>query len=194
MCQHNSTRHNGCGHMGESHTHPYTLCPHALEKLSTLRGPNTAPLYSQAPSAPNTLKRSNTSTSQKPSFFRRFTSMPARSNTTASAPPPPSTRRPRHSRSASTPGGAQPRASTSAQRPAGPVTDHELKVVLCRGEALEERTVVSSEMQVCKECQYWIEQMRELVTQYKKSGSVKGFMAFREFLEGSGGRGRERRG
>lgn len=48
------------------------------------------------------------------------------------------------------------------------------------------RTLVTPEMEVCKECMHWIEQMRFLIERYKKTGSVKGMAAYEEFLKPRG--------
>jgi hypothetical protein len=61
---------------------------------------------------------------------------------------------------------------------------HQLNAVRCAEPT--KRTRVSSEMNVCKECQRWIGDMRYLVQRYDKTGSVKGTAAFEEFLRGRG--------
>ncbi|EOA86786.1 hypothetical protein ACJQWK_08218 [Exserohilum turcicum] len=183
MCFHNYSQHNGCGHIGESHEHPWTLCDAAIQRLNDLRGPGSPPLSPPAtvPSSPPKHKRAPST--------RRFFSLSgqlSRSNTSTST----SSRR-----SAS----SAPRKSDSS---AGSYTytveldyatlpDHQLAAVRCAEPT--RRTHVSRGMVVCKDCARWIEAMRTMIHFYDKKGSVRGTAAFDKFLrcEGEGGGERE---
>jgi hypothetical protein len=78
--------------------------------------------------------------------------------------------------------------STSVDNATG-IPDYQLEAVKCRGYDVQKRTNVSSEMEVCKECQKWIREMRFLLQRYDKTGSVKGTTAFEEFLRFKGEEG-----
>lgn len=185
MCFHNYTSHNGCGHLGESHTQPWTLCDHALHRLNALRGPNSPRLSPPVANSPPP-KRSSSS--------RRFFSLSgtlSRSSTNAS-----STSR----RAVSGPSGMMtPRASTSSYGSYVPtmaldystLPDHQLIAVKCENPT--KRTHVTREMRVCKNCERGIADMRNMLARYDKTGSVMGTSAFERFLrrEGEGGGDRE---
>jgi hypothetical protein len=64
----------------------------------------------------------------------------------------------------------------------GDIPGHEFETVKCKAPDVHRRTTVSSQMEVCKECQKWIREMRFLVQRYDKTGCVKGTRAFEEFL------------
>lgn len=66
------------------------------------------------------------------------------------------------------------------------IPDYQLAAVMCKGGDVVRRTLVSSEMEVCKECRRWIEEMRFLLTRYDKTGSVKGMAVYEEFLKPRG--------
>lgn len=178
MCYHNYTQHNGCSHLGESHTQPWTLCPEAEARLTQLRGPMSPPL-SPASAFPQPQRTASTSSSSR--IGKRFASFSAtlsRSSTTASLS---SNRR-------AVSGPSPSRASTSSYISAGGgewgIPDHQLEAVKCKQP--ERRTQVSSEMDVCKECAKWIREMRFLLERYEKTGVVKGTRAFEEFLRTRG--------
>lgn len=38
-------------------------------------------------------------------------------------------------------------------------------------------------MRVCNECEKWIREMKFMVERWEKTGSIKGFRAFEEFLK-----------
>ncbi|KAF2129201.1 hypothetical protein P153DRAFT_375740 [Dothidotthia symphoricarpi CBS 119687] len=174
MCFHNSTQHNGCGHIGEAHTQPWTLCEIALRRLSDLRGPNS-PLLSLPPPRDVPPPKRSSST-------RRFLSLSntlSRSATTSSVAsrrtnPGPTVR--------------PSRASISGFDPLDPPTsldyatlpDHQLLAVRCAVPV--NRTRVTRDMDVCKSCKRWIVDMRHMVERYEKTGSIRGTSAFEEFL------------
>ncbi|KAF2027654.1 hypothetical protein EK21DRAFT_91307 [Setomelanomma holmii] len=179
MCFHNYTQHNGCGHIGESHTHPWTLCNAALQRLNDLRGPNSPPLSPPVATFQPPKRTSST---------RRFFSLShalSRSNTTAST----SSRR-----TASGPPGT-PRDSTSSHGSYTPamasmalnyatLPDHQLVAVRCTNST--RRTHVSREMDVCKVCKRWVDDMRSMLGRYDKTGSIRGTAAFEKFLKSEG--------
>ena len=162
MCHHNFVQHNGCGHIGEAHDTPWTLCGAALARLSALRGPSSPPL---SPSFAPPKRTPST---------RRFLSLSrtlSRSASTASRP----------ARAASPAGEdyfAAPMVDYAALPP------HEVLAAKCA--VPTKRTRVSSEMNVCKECLRWIADMRSLVQRFDKTGSIKGTAAFEAFLKGRG--------
>ncbi|KAL5117860.1 hypothetical protein ACEQ8H_004178 [Pleosporales sp. CAS-2024a] len=196
MCFHNYSQHSGCGHLGESHTQPWELCNVAISKLHRLRGPMSPPL-SPAPTSSALPKRSPST--------RRFFSL-SRSNTTASqrmsnsylpATPCESTS------STATTGTATPATPATPTPPPPPppppappaaqlldystLADHELKAVRCATPI--ERTHVSRQMAVCKNCARWLDDMRSMLARYDKTGSIRGTAAFEKFLKPQGGGG-----
>ncbi|KAF2853036.1 hypothetical protein T440DRAFT_466047 [Plenodomus tracheiphilus IPT5] len=186
MCFHNYTSHNGCGHLGESHTQPWTLCDTALGRLNTLRGPNSPPLSPPTPTFPPPKRSSST---------RRFFSLSgtlSRSSTNAS-----STSR----RAVSGPSGMMtPSESTSSYGSYAPtmaldystLPDHQLSAVKCENPT--KRTHVTRDMRVCKPCERSIGDMRNMLARYDKTGSVLGTSAFERFLRREGEGGGEREG
>lgn len=58
--------------------------------------------------------------------------------------------------------------------------DHQLLAVRCADPSM--RTQVSRDMDVCKECKRWIVDMQHMLARYEKTGSIKGTLAFDEFL------------
>ncbi|KAL6703488.1 hypothetical protein ACN47E_009586 [Coniothyrium glycines] len=186
MCFHNYTQHNGCGHIGESHTHPWTLCDTALHRLNHLRGPNTPPLSPPALGFEPPKRSAST---------RRFFSLSgtlSRTSTSASA----SSRRAisgptsGHKRSDSTSSHGSIVATHALDYSTLP--DHQLAAVKC-GDPTK-RTHVSREMNVCKDCKRCINDMRSMLQRYDKSGSVRGTAAFEKFLKWEGEGGGEREG
>ncbi|KAI8935595.1 hypothetical protein NX059_008161 [Plenodomus lindquistii] len=185
MCFHNYTSHNGCGHLGESHTQPWTLCESAVARLNNLRGPNSPPLSPPTTAYPPPKRSSST---------RRFFSLSgtlSRSNTNSS-----STSR----RTVSGPGTSTPRKSTSSYGSYAPTTaldysklpDHQLQAAKC--EYPTKRTYVTRDMRVCKNCERGISDMRSMLARYDKTGSVMGTSAFERFLRKEGEGGGEREG
>jgi hypothetical protein len=177
MCFHNYTQFNGCGHVGEVHTHPWTLCDLALNRLNDLRGPNTPPL---SPAATSFVPPKRTASTRR--FF-------SRSNTTASrrtisGPPGPAS--PRDSSSSN---GSYTYAP-SVELNYATLPDHQLLAVKCAQP--QKSTRVSREMAVCKTCKRWIEDMRSMLVRYDKTGSVRGTGAFEKFLKGEGEGGGDR--
>ncbi|KAF2268698.1 hypothetical protein CC78DRAFT_529698 [Lojkania enalia] len=172
MCFHNYTQHNGCGHIGEVHDCPWALCADAEKRLAEYRGTTTLPSPPLSPptmSFPLQKRRSTT---------KRFFSFNTPSRHTSSAST--SSRR-----TVSQPPNSLSRASTSsfADSGNGGIADHELEAVKCRGEKIERRTMVSNEMQVCKECKKWIREMRFMIERFDKTGNIRGTKAFEEFLK-----------
>jgi len=188
MCYHNYSQHNGCGHIGESHKQPWTLCDAAVQRLNDLRGPGSPPVSPPATNFHASPKRASST--------RRFFSLSgqlSRSSTSASSSSS------RHANSGSS-GAATPRTSQSS---AGSYTytaaldystlpDHQLVAVKC--DAPVKRTHVSRDMAVCKGCARWIGQMRHMIQRYDKTGSVRGTSAFEKFLKWEGDGGGEREG
>ncbi|EUC33770.1 hypothetical protein COCVIDRAFT_83925 [Bipolaris victoriae FI3] len=179
MCYHNYSQHNGCGHIGESHEHPWTLCDRAIQRLNNLRGPGSPPVSPPATAPP-----------KRTSSTRRFFSLSgqlSRSNTSAST----SSRRS---------GASAPRTSVSSsgsytytvELDYSTLPDHQLAAVRCADPT--RRTYVSRGMVVCKECARWIEAMRSMIQFYDKKGSVRGTAAFEKFLKWEGEGGGEREG
>ncbi|KAK1914604.1 hypothetical protein P3342_010593 [Pyrenophora teres f. teres] len=161
MCYHNYSQHNGCGHIGESHNQPWTLCDVAVQRLNDLRGPGSPPV-----SPPATAPRKRTSSTRR---FFSLSGQLSRSSTNASSS---------SSRCATSgpSGAATPRTSQSS---AGSYTyttaldystlpDHQLLAVKC--DAPVKRTHVSRDMAVCKGCARWIGQMRHMIQRYDKTG------------------------
>lgn len=68
--------------------------------------------------------------------------------------------------------------------------DHQLVAVKCAQPF--KRTHVSREMDVCKTCKRWIDDMRSMLVRYDKTGSIRGTGAFEKFLKGEGDSGGER--
>jgi hypothetical protein len=60
--------------------------------------------------------------------------------------------------------------------------DHQLVAVKC--EQSIKSTHVSREMDVCKTCKRWIDDMRSMLVRYDKTGSIRGTGAFEKFLKG----------
>ncbi|OAG20287.1 hypothetical protein CC77DRAFT_900024, partial [Alternaria alternata] len=187
MCYHNYSQHNGCGHIGESHTHPWTLCDTAIETLNRIRGPNSPPVSPPAVNFASPPKRSSST--------RRFFSLSgqlSRSSTNASI---------NSRRAVSGPSGATtPRTSDSSAGSYNCTTtldystlpDHQLAAVRC--EVPVKRTHVSREMVVCKDCAREIGHMRNMIRTYDKTGSIRGTIAFEKFLKWEGEGGGEREG
>ncbi|KAF1838038.1 hypothetical protein BDW02DRAFT_565301 [Decorospora gaudefroyi] len=187
MCFHNYTQHNGCGHIGESHTQPWTLCDDAVQRLNDIRGPSSPPFSPPTANFPAPPKRSSST--------RRFFSLSgtlSRTSTNAST-----TSR----RATSGPGATTPRSSDSSNGSYTPITtaldystlpDHQLSAVKCAEPT--KRTNVSREMVVCKDCARWIGQMRNMIQRYDKTGSIRGTGAFEKFLKWEGEGGGEREG
>ncbi|KAF2108002.1 hypothetical protein BDV96DRAFT_588083 [Lophiotrema nucula] len=179
MCYENHTQHNGCGHIGPSHTNPWTLCITAQEKLVALRGPNSPPLSSPAtnintgffspPKRSSTIKRSFTLNS----FLSRRASSTSKTSTSRRA----------------VSGPAASRASTSTSSYSSSmnewaVTDHEMREVRCAAWECERKEIVSSEMEVCETCKAAIRQMKQMIQTYERTGVVKGTGAYELFLKG----------
>ncbi|KAH7088787.1 hypothetical protein FB567DRAFT_318216 [Paraphoma chrysanthemicola] len=181
MCFHNYTQHNGCGHLGESHTHPWTLCDAALQRLNGLRGPNSPPLSSPV---------QNFQPPKRASSTRRFFSLSqtlSRSNTTASTSsrrttsgPPGTPRDSLSSHGSWTPAAAAPATALNYDT----LPDHQLLAVRCSNPT--RRTHVSREMDVCKVCKGWVNDMRSMLVRYDKTGSIRGTTAFEKFLKPEG--------
>ncbi|KAH7395302.1 hypothetical protein DE146DRAFT_659740 [Phaeosphaeria sp. MPI-PUGE-AT-0046c] len=176
MCLHNYTTHNGCGHVAESHTRPWTLCDAAMHRLNGLRGPNSPPMSPPISSFAPPKRTSST---------RRFFSL-SRSNTSASrrtisGPPGPVT--PRDSMSS---GGSYIATLTLDY---ATLPDHQLNAVRCTQPM--KSTHVSREMDVCKTCKRGLNDMRSMLARYDKTGSVKGTSAFDKFLKSEGDAGGE---
>jgi hypothetical protein len=172
MCLHNYTQHNGCGHVAPSHTHPWTLCDGAVNRLNELRGPMTPPLSPQVMSAAPPKRSSSTRR-----FFSRSLS---RSNTSASR---------RTIQGVPTPVSSNG-SYTLAPIDCATLPDHQLVAVRCAQP--EKSTRVSREMDVCKTCKEWLENMRSMIVRYDKTGSVRGTGAFEKFLKREGDAGGER--
>jgi hypothetical protein len=68
--------------------------------------------------------------------------------------------------------------------------DHQLVAVRCTNPT--KRTHVSREMDVCKTCRRWLDDMRSMLGRYDKTGSIRGTGAFEKFLKGEGDGGGER--
>jgi len=68
--------------------------------------------------------------------------------------------------------------------------DHQLVAVRCTNPT--KRTHVSREMDVCKTCKRWLDDMRSMLGRYDKTGSIRGTGAFEKFLKGEGDAGGER--
>ncbi|RMZ72662.1 heme binding [Pyrenophora seminiperda CCB06] len=169
MCYHNYSQHNGCGHIGESHNHPWTLCDAAVQRLNDLRGPGSPPVSPPATNFHAPPKRTSST--------RRFFSLSgqlSRSSTSASL-------------SSSRRGTSGPSALDYSTLP-----DHQLVAVKC--DAPVKRTHVSRDMAVCKDCARWITQMRHMIQRYDKTGSIRGTSAFEKFLKWEGEGGGEREG
>jgi hypothetical protein len=165
MCHHNFVQHNGCGHIGEAHTEPWTLCSTAVARLDTVRSPFAQPL--SPPSSPPPKRTAST---------RRFLSLSrtlSRSSTHPSAPGSP-----RSSMGGDYFSAVAPPIDYSS------IPEHQIAAARC--EAPTKRTRISSEMNVCKECLRGIADMRSLVQRYDKTGCVKGTAAFEEFLKWRG--------
>ncbi|KAF1350599.1 hypothetical protein EJ07DRAFT_138294, partial [Lizonia empirigonia] len=172
---------NGCGHIGESHHQPWTLCDIALQRLNDLRGPMSPALSPLSTAAP--VKRSAST--------RRFLSLSqtiSRSASTASR------------RTVSSPDDARDSINYFApMEPANAIAlnyatlpDHQLNAVRCDNST--KRTQISRQMDVCKECKRWIGDMRSMIERYDKTGSIRGTAAFEAFLRWQGEGGGERDG
>jgi hypothetical protein len=68
--------------------------------------------------------------------------------------------------------------------------DHQLVAVRCAQPI--KRTHVSREMDVCKTCKRWVNDMRSMLVRYDKTGSIRGTGAFEKFLKAEGDAGGER--
>ncbi|KAF2750389.1 hypothetical protein M011DRAFT_241519 [Sporormia fimetaria CBS 119925] len=167
MCYHNLTQHNGCGHIGERHTAAWTLCAAAEQRLAQLRGPT--------PIAP--------STTRPPKLGKRFTSFGSsfsRSNTanpslqrTMSGPPS----------SLSVGSRTSISSATTQETSCGDIPRYEFNSVKCGEEVCETRTQVTRDMDVCKGCKRWIEEMRSMIAGYDRSGIIRGTKVYEEFLK-----------
>ncbi|EAT83949.2 hypothetical protein HBH56_157770 [Parastagonospora nodorum] len=175
MCYHNYTSHNGCGHLGESHKQPWTLCPKAIARLNEHRGgPSSPPLSPPATDA-------FAAPPKRSSSVRGFFSL-SRSNTTAS----------RRTISGSSIGTARDSSSSNGSYTYAPsvelnyanLPDHQLAAAKCAQPI--KRTHVSREMDVCKICKRWISDMRSMIIRYDKTGSIRGTVAFDKFLKPEG--------
>lgn len=176
MCYHNYTQHNGCGHIGEMHNTPWTLCSAAQKRLSDLRGPMSPPLFPAAAPAQNAMP------SRKPSKLGKILSAGLSRSATSSSS---GTYRTVSGASSISRTSTSSTIATPVEGTAG-IPDHQLEAVKCTGYDVQTRTNVSSEMEVCKECQKWIREMRFLIERYDKTGSVKGTTAYEEFLKFKG--------
>ncbi|KAF2451533.1 hypothetical protein P171DRAFT_426045 [Karstenula rhodostoma CBS 690.94] len=136
------------------------------------RGPSSPPVappqdfafFSHAP------KRSNTTKS------RRFFGL-SRSGTTASIAP---------RRASFGPESVGLNHASTTSGASNQFPDHEVLPVAQACQELKTRTVVSQNVdqsQVCKECEKWIEHMRNMIAGYDKRRGVRGNAAFKEFLE-----------
>jgi hypothetical protein len=184
MCFHNFTSHNGCGHVGESHTQPWTLCDDAIARLNAYRGPGSPPISPAAVSyAPP--KRSGST--------RRFFSL-SRSSTTASHQRTISETLPALSRDSTSSSGSYTPAPASAVQGVAlnyaSLPDHQLFAVKC--EKPIKSTHVSREMDVCKTCKRALADMRSMLARYDQTGSIRGTAAFEQFLKDLGDGGGER--
>jgi hypothetical protein len=181
MCHHNFVQHNGCGHIGESHSAPWTLCASALARLSALRGPNSPPLSPAAGAPPKRTPSTRRFLSLSRTLSRSASGAGARPVQVAS------------SRSSMMSGagsvGEEYFGAPEMEIDTASVPAHQVQAVKCA--APTKRTRVSSEMKVCKECARWIADMRSLVQRFDKTGSVKGTAAFEAFLKGRGEGGGE---
>ncbi|KAF1923859.1 uncharacterized protein M421DRAFT_104156 [Didymella exigua CBS 183.55] len=185
MCYHNFTQQlpiltttsNGCGHIGESHQQPWTLCQSAVHRLNDLRGPMSPPLSPTVPH-PAPMKRSGST--------RRFFSLSQTISRSAS--------------SASRRTVSTPDANDAYFSPTDPgaalnyatLPDHQLNAVRCHTPS--KRSQISREMDVCKECKRWIGDMRRMVERYDKTGSIRGTSAFETFLRWQDGHGGSQEG
>lgn len=70
--------------------------------------------------------------------------------------------------------------------------DHQLVAVKCENPI--QRTHVTRDMRVCKNCECAIADMRNMLARYDKTGSVMGTSAFERFLRKEGEGGGEREG
>ncbi|KAF9694551.1 hypothetical protein EKO04_007643 [Ascochyta lentis] len=198
MCYHNFTQqvptsksfensllihsHNGCGHIGESHHQPWTLCDTAMHRLNDLRGPMSPPLSPPA---------SNSAPVKRSSSTRRFFSLSqtmSRSASTASRRTVSSPEDARDSNGYFSPT-AFPEAATLNY---ATLPDHQLKAVRCCKPT--KRTQISREMNVCKECKRWIGDMRSMIERFDKTGSIRGTAAFEAFMRWQGEGGGESEG
>ncbi|KAF2650573.1 hypothetical protein K491DRAFT_697143 [Lophiostoma macrostomum CBS 122681] len=180
MCWHNLTQHSGCGHIGEAHHEPWTLCPQALERLEANRGPSSPPFIPPQiqPAPPTRLP-----TTSKTRKLTRTISDAVRSNPKRGAEPR-SVSGPNISRSSTS---SMPTISSYRDLP-----DHVLERVKCTGSEINERTQVDASaggkrMNVCKDCKASIKDMCAMLDMYNKNGSIKGTAAFRKFLQNSVG-------
>jgi hypothetical protein len=171
MCFENHTYHNGCGHVGELHDQPWTLCAVAEGLLRERYPPWFGVPISPPPHSP-------TFPTKRMSTARRFFSMGPplnrhRSTTSTSS-----------RRTASGPTLSRSSTSSFASAADTKIPEHVLKEVRCREPgSVTRREMVSSDMQVCKECLVAIQDMRALVEAYDRTGSVRGTRAFARFLE-----------
>ncbi|KAF2182473.1 hypothetical protein K469DRAFT_233931 [Zopfia rhizophila CBS 207.26] len=175
MCYHNYTCHNGCGHIGESHISPITLCADAEQRLALRRGPMSPPLPTSPPPK-NTFPFPPPKHRPTSKLHKRIASFSASISRTTSSASMASSRR-----AVSGPS----RTSTSSFASSGAelgIADHELEAVKC--ERPQKRSLVSNGMDVCKECGKWVREMRFMLERFDKTGSVRGTGAFEEFLKG----------
>jgi len=160
MCYINITIHNGCGHRAPSTSDPYTLCDAALARLAAATG-NSADSLPMPPPPPPKSKRMSTNSG-------RFSSFKALGRTSST-----SSMLSKRSVSDSV---TSPTSSSFAWKPPPHM------MIAARCEVPEERERANSGMDVCAECQKWINEMRFLVERYDRTWNVKGCKAFDEFL------------
>jgi hypothetical protein len=178
MCHHNFVQHNGCGHIGESYSNPWSLCGPALARLDALRGPNSPPLSPAAGAPPKRTPSTRRFLSLSRTLSRSASAASARPVQVASS---------RSSMMSGAGGGEEYFAAPEIDTTCVPA--HQVQAVKCASPT--KRTRVSSEMKVCKECARWVADMRSLVQRFDKTGSIKGTAAFEAFLKGRGEGGGE---
>ncbi|KAF2437237.1 hypothetical protein P171DRAFT_459306 [Karstenula rhodostoma CBS 690.94] len=179
MCYANFTQHSGCGHIGGSSTRPLTLCDDAIQRLYSLRGPNSPPISS--PTQQNTFFPPPRRSASK----RRFFSLSQTLSRTSSI----ASRSSRSSAGTGVDGRPAPRSAAASFSPSTTVAAdidyaslpvHQLNAVKCR-EPIR-RSQVASDMDVCPECKKALVDMRSMLERYDKSGSIRGTTAFEQFL------------
>ncbi|KAL5412276.1 hypothetical protein PMIN04_009925 [Paraphaeosphaeria minitans] len=179
MCYANFTQHSGCGHIGESSTQLVTLCDEAIQRLYSLRGPNSPSISS--PTQPTSFFPPPKCSASK----RRFLSLSQTLSRTSSIAP----RFSRSSGSTSVDGRSAPRSAAASFSPITTVAAdidyanlpvHQLNAVKCR--ELISRSQVANNMDVCPECKKALVDMRSMLERYDKTGSIRGTTAFEQFL------------
>ncbi|KAF1979248.1 hypothetical protein BU23DRAFT_549264 [Bimuria novae-zelandiae CBS 107.79] len=168
MCYANFTQHSGCGHIGESCTQPLTLCDDAIQRLYSLRGPNS-PLIS--PPATQFFAPPNRSASKR-RFFSLSGTLSRSSSTVSRQSERPSLR------------SANPSFTPTTTVPVDidykGLPEHQVNAVKCKVPV--RRSQVASEMDVCPECKKSLNDMRSMLERYDKTGSIRGTTAFEQFL------------